>query len=71
MEFGIFSDEGLIEGQFATAASAEKAIAERYSPEDELHVAEVCPYHEGQERLHCEECDEEDNEEEEENEEDE
>lgn len=55
-EYGLFNDEGLLEGQFYSVAEAEAAIADRYSDEDDLHVSEVCPDHPDQERDNCEEC---------------
>lgn len=36
--YGIFNDEGLVEGGFYSAQEAHDAIAERYSPEDGLTV---------------------------------
>lgn len=55
-EYGLFDDEGLIEGQFCSREAAHAAIADRYpySYEEELIVAEVCP--EGQRADTCEEC---------------
>lgn len=40
MEYGIFSDEGLIEADFYSREEAEKAMADRYT-EDGCHVGEV------------------------------
>lgn len=54
-EYGIFSDEGLLEGGFITVEAAQKVATTTYA-EDGVHVAEVCPEHEEQEREHCEEC---------------
>lgn len=54
-EFGIFNDEGCIEGEFYSREDADRAMADRYA-EDDAHVAEVCPDHRDQERDHCEHC---------------
>ncbi len=67
-EFGLFSDEGLIEGGFTTALDALHTMRQVYSPEDELHVAECCPDHPEHERASCEECNAEEDEPEEEDE---
>lgn len=53
--FGIFSDEGLLEGDFATAADAHEVAISGYS-EDATHVAECCPDHPEHERETCEPC---------------
>jgi hypothetical protein len=66
MMFGIFNDEGLVEGDFYSQEEAQTAIKERYSEEDDLHVAECCHDHPEQERESCEECNSEDKEEEDE-----
>lgn len=54
-EYGIFNDEGCIEQEFYDRDTA-MAWMVRVYPDDDAHVAEVCPNHEGQEREHCEEC---------------
>lgn len=54
--FGLFSDEGLVEGDFVTERDALDAIAERYDSEDELEVFELCNDHEDQPAHCCEEC---------------
>lgn len=56
MEFGIFNDEGLVEGDFASLDETVAAIAERYTEEDEVHAAEICRDHPGHERESCEKC---------------
>jgi len=56
MMFGLFSDEGLVEGDFMTEQDAYDAIADRYDEEDELEVLEVCHDHEDQPSHCCEEC---------------
>lgn len=58
-EFGIFSDEGLLEGQFWSREVAEETLRTTY-PEDDAHVAECCREHPEQERETCEECNAED-----------
>lgn len=54
IEYGLFNDEGCVEAQFYSKEKAQEALA-AYDPEDGLHVAEVCPEHEGEERDSCEE----------------
>lgn len=56
VEYGLFNDEGLMEGQFYGPEEARAAIADRYTEEDELEVHEVCPEHEGERRDVCEDC---------------
>ena len=55
--YGLFNDEGLVEGGFATREEATKAALESYSPEDDLNVLECCPDHEDYPRICCEACD--------------
>jgi hypothetical protein len=55
-EYGIFNNEGKIEGDFYSFESAVKAMAERYPEGDEVYVAECCPDHPEHERASCEEC---------------
>jgi hypothetical protein len=60
MEFGVFNDEGMVQGDFATRESAERAMAEHPdfagAEPGEFWVAEVCHDHEGHEHANCEEC---------------
>jgi len=56
IELGLFNDEGLMEGGFYSAEEAAKARTERYSYEDELEILPICPDHEGQPQMACEEC---------------
>jgi hypothetical protein len=63
-ELGIFSDGGLLEGDFYSVTEAEAAIADRYGEEDGCYVASVCPEHRDQEKGHCETCDQDDSEDE-------
>lgn len=56
IEFGLFNDEGCVERQFYTRRDAEEARDTRYEPEDELTVHELCPDHEEQPKISCEEC---------------
>ncbi len=58
MIYGIFNDEGLLEGDFASLKEAQD-VAEEYDDEDDVHVAECCPDHPKEERATCEACDEE------------
>ena len=60
-EYGLFSDDGLIEGDFYSKHDAEKARVKRY-PDDDLEVLECCPEHRDCPRICCEECDAEDEE---------
>jgi len=57
--YGIFSDEGLIEGEFSSREEAEAARLARYA-EDEAHVRETCFDHPENDRASCEECNAED-----------
>lgn len=59
-EFGIFSDEGLLEGGFCSNEEADRAIASRYSEEDGVHAGEICGDHPEHEVSTCEECNSED-----------
>lgn len=65
-EYGLFSDEGLVEDGFFSAAEAEEARDTRYDPEDGLGVEEICREHPEQPRYGCEECAAEEQEEDEE-----
>jgi hypothetical protein len=56
-EYGLFSDEGIVEGGFHSLEEAIQAQEQRYDPEDGLEVEEVCPEHPDEPRLGCEECD--------------
>lgn len=58
-EFGIFTDEGMIEGGFWTREEARQIARERF-PEENCWVATVCHDHEGQEAENCEECNKDD-----------
>jgi hypothetical protein len=44
-EFGIFSDEGLLEAGLYSVTAAEEAIADRYADEEGLEVHAVCAWH--------------------------
>ena len=55
-EWGLFSDEGLIEGDYYSKEDAEIA-ATYYDPDDNIEVLEVCSEHPDQPRIYCEECD--------------
>lgn len=58
--FGIFSDEGQVEGDFNTEREAEDTLATHYDNEDGLYVAPCCHDHPEFEEDNCEACDEED-----------
>lgn len=53
MEWGIFNDEGLLEGGFHTEDEAFVAAESDYSPDDGVYVAEVCPSCREAEARHC------------------
>lgn len=61
MQFGIFNDEGLVDGGFHTAAHAAEFITENYTAEDELEVLEQCSGHPDHAAISCEMCNEEEN----------
>ncbi len=56
IEYGIFNDEGLVEGQFYSEGEALEARVTRHSDDLWAEVHEVCPDHEEQPRDGCEEC---------------
>lgn len=55
-EYGIFGDEGLLEGDFYSTAEAERAIEERYADEDGAYAAMICRDHPEHEAMACELC---------------
>ena len=55
-EFGLFNDGGCVEAGFFSRQEAEEALRTRYSEEDGLEVAAICPDHPEQEDAFCEEC---------------
>lgn len=63
-EYGIFSDEGLIEGDCWSHEEAFATMCTRYDEEDDLHVGEVCSQCRASEYTldGCEDCDHEDEE---------
>jgi len=63
-EFGIFNDEGCVEGGFYSRDEAEAARTVRYAEDDDCHVSRCCPEHPEEEAETCENCmgDEEDDE---------
>jgi hypothetical protein len=56
VEFGIFNDEGLLEGGFTEKQTAYNTMASKYADDKWVYVAEICPDHEEQDREHCEVC---------------
>lgn len=56
VEYGLFNDEGMVEGGFRSLEEAREVIWDRYDEDDELSVLEVCPDHEEQPKYGCEEC---------------
>ena len=56
-EWGIFNDEGLIEGGFYTREEAVSSANTTYGPEDEVAIYEICPEPSHDEPRHCcEQC---------------
>lgn len=55
-EFGIFNDEGLVEGEFYSEAEAQDAARRRYADEDMLVIAPVCGDHHEHQARDCEAC---------------
>lgn len=55
MEFGIFNDEGMIEGDFSSRADAE-IVAQRDYYEDDVTIHEICHDHPEHARESCEDC---------------
>ncbi len=56
-EYGIFNDEGLVEGSFSSQAEAQRAIEERYDEDDALTVELLCRDHSSNAAEQCEDCD--------------
>lgn len=55
-EYGVFNDEGLLEGGFWSETAALESLLNDYSEEDEATVHPVCPEHPDQIEDECEEC---------------
>lgn len=55
-EYGIFTDEGKIEGDFYSAEEAERVLCARYGEETDGHVGACCHDHPEQEAANCELC---------------
>ncbi len=56
-EFGIFSDEGKVVGDFYSKEEAEAFSAKNFTADDEVVVAACCHDHPENKAEHCEECD--------------
>ncbi len=56
-EYGIFNDEGILEGNLYYLGVAEKLRTDRYWDDPHAYVSEVCPDHPDQPKEGCEECD--------------
>lgn len=54
-EYGIFNEEGLLEGGFYSAEEAQTKWISTYR-DDDAYVAECCHDHPDQETDRCEEC---------------
>jgi hypothetical protein len=59
-EYGIFNDEGALEGGFYNRDTAVGVLETRYADDPQAYVAEACPDHPDHPRESCEECDSED-----------
>lgn len=55
-EYGVFNDEGLLEGGFWSEWSALQSLLNDYSEEENAAVHLVCPEHPDQIEDECEEC---------------
>lgn len=62
-EFGVFSDEGKIDGGFYSFEEAQNALESLYAEEDDVHVGECCHDHPEHEKDTCELCNAEEDEE--------
>lgn len=56
VEWGLFNDEGMVEGGFHSYDEAYRGMIEDYDEEDELEIMEVCPDHPEEAKADCEEC---------------
>lgn len=56
-EFGIFTDEGLVEGGFYSEAEAD-AYADTWYRHEDVFIDRICPDHPEQSKNTCEECNE-------------
>lgn len=57
IEYGIFNDEGLLEGGFYSVEAVERGMKyPEYLEEPFIYWDEICPDHEEQPQEHCEEC---------------
>lgn len=54
-EWGIFNDEGMLEGGFVSQVEAQLVLERDYA-EDDAHVAEECRDHAEHEAETCEPC---------------
>lgn len=54
-EWGVFCDDGLLEGGFPNEATANEAISDRYA-DDVAHAGVICRDHPEHEEDACEEC---------------
>ena len=55
--YGLFDDEGQIEGDFTTRDEAETARRTRYDADDDLRIEECCHDHPEEPRAACCLCD--------------
>lgn len=56
IEYGIFADEGLLEGGFYSEIEAQDAVRERYTADDDVTVLECCRDHPDEARAFCARC---------------
>lgn len=54
-QFGIFNDEGMIDGPYDSRVEAQEAARDHHAEED-YRVLELCPDHEGEPNASCEPC---------------
>lgn len=55
-EWGLFADDGMVEGGFLSESEALAVRDSRYHPDDELEAWVVCSDHPEQPSDACEEC---------------
>ena len=62
-EWGIFSDEGILEDEYYSEEKALAVLRRDYFDDPFAEVLEICPDHRDQPRHSCEECNAEEDEE--------
>ena len=56
IEYGIFTDEGMIDGPFYSEHEAGQILITYLNSGEMAVVKEICPEHQEQEKNTCEEC---------------